>query len=190
MPRLQRSRRPCPRTTSRPEASGRASPGSPGPPWGPQHPAARSAAGQARQSLQPTPPSGGTVRRPQESTAAVSIGRCRLPDKSREPTGESDGLHSSRPASRTGRAHSRLSTRARQMEASVEMSAAVADEGRPGRAAPWRRATPSTDAAASRCRVLEDQSDREDGEGAPESDRAALVEAFPSDGVGRTLRAG
>jgi hypothetical protein len=55
------------------------------------------AAGQARQSSQPTPPSGGTVRRHQESTAAVAIGRCRLPDKSREPTGESDGLHSSRP---------------------------------------------------------------------------------------------
>jgi hypothetical protein len=55
------------------------------------------AAGQARQSSQPTPPSGGTVRRDQESTAAVAIGRCRLPDKSREPTGESDGLHSSRP---------------------------------------------------------------------------------------------
>jgi hypothetical protein len=131
--------------------------------------AARSAAGQARRSSQPTPPSSGKVRRHQGSTAAVSIGRCRLPDKSREPTGEPDGLHSSRPASRTGCAHSRLATRAQQMESSVETSAAVADERGPVRAAPWRRAARSTDAAASRCRVLEDQSDREDGSGLPKA---------------------
>jgi hypothetical protein len=157
-----------------PGASGRASPGSPGPLWGPQHPAARSPAGQARRSSQPTPPSGGTVRRHQESTAAVAIGRCRLPEKSREPTGESDGLHSSRPGRpEQAAAHSRLSTRAQQMEASVETSATVADERGPVREAPWRRAAPSTDTAASRCRVLEDQSDREDGEWARETDRAA-----------------
>jgi hypothetical protein len=70
-------------------------------------------------------------------------------------------------------AHSRSATRAQQMESSVETSAAVADERGPVRAAPWRRATPSTDAAASPCRVLEDQSDHEDRESTPESDRAA-----------------
>jgi hypothetical protein len=57
--------------------------------------------GQARQSSQPTPPSGATVRRHQESTAAVAIGRCRLPDKSRrEPTGESDGVNAWRSSTR------------------------------------------------------------------------------------------
>jgi hypothetical protein len=157
---------------------------------GAQHPAARSAAGQARQSSEPTPASGGTVRRRQGLTAAVAIGGCRLRDKP-----GADWRVGRPPLVQAGRrewaaARSRLSTRAQRMEASVETSATVADARGAVRAAPWRRAALSTDAAASWRLVMEGRSDREDrGVGSRKRPRGAMVEAFPSDGVGRTLRA-
>ena len=168
MPRLQRSRRPCPRTHFPPGASGR------------EVRVRLVLLGGAFRcwAVATVLTADAAVQRHGPQASGVDCGGRHRPLPG-WPTRGASRLASRTASTRPDRrreqaaAHSRSATRAQQMEASVETSAAVADARGPVRAAPWRRAARSTDAAASRCLALEDQSDREDGGWGRESDRAA-----------------